>query len=147
MQGKEGIQIKKKKKPVESNLCIWLSGSIYKNTHQGKISTTVVQVETSPVKFLLKFTSQLFKVLKPRICKDIVYLRKKKRSVDLQEQLCTSFNIFSKQIKLIFSYYTKVSELQKYSRQPKGIKKYSNTHMIYFLQNFNFCIDIKSWVL
>lgn len=24
---------------------------------------------------------------------------------------------------------------------------YSSTHVIYFLQNFNFCIDIESWGL
>lgn len=47
-----------------------------RNTHQGKISTTVGQVETSPAKFFLKLTSQLFKVLKSPICEDIVYLKK-----------------------------------------------------------------------
>lgn len=78
-RGKRGYKFKKL--PVESNLCIWLSGSIYKNMHQGKISATVVQVETSPVKFLLKFTSQLFQVLKPQICKDIIHLKEEIRSV------------------------------------------------------------------
>lgn len=137
-----------KKLLVESNLYIWLSGSIYKNTHQGQISTTLVQVETS-VKFLLKFISVIpgFKTLN---LQRLSILKRRKTSVQqtyLQEKLYASFNVFSKQIQLICSYYTKVSELEKYSRQQKGIKTYSNTHMIYFLQNFNFCIDIKSWVL
>lgn len=73
-----------KKLLVESNLYIWLSGSIYKNTHQGQISTTLVQVETSPVKFLLKFISVIpgFKTSNLQRL-SMLKRRKKKSSTDL----------------------------------------------------------------
>lgn len=29
----------------------------------------------------------------------------------------------------------------------KRIQMYSDTHVVYFLQNLYFCVDIKSWVL